>query len=90
MCYAAEQGVVGHYDECLPERAVEVGYECEDFVAVPGVEASGGFVGEDDAGSVHECAGDGDSLLLSARHLVRHMFLMLSKIYKIQHLIRFF
>lgn len=66
MCYAAEQGVVGHYDECLPERAVEVGYEGEDFVAVPGVEASGGFVGEDDSGLVDEGACNGGALAFAA------------------------
>ena len=66
MCYAAEQGVVGHDDECLSQRAVEVVYEGEDVVAVSGVEASGGLVGEDDAGFVDERACNGGALAFAA------------------------
>ena len=39
-----------------------------------GVEISGGFVGKDNGRIVHQCAGDGNTLHLSAGHLVRLMF----------------
>ena len=36
------------------------------FVAVPAVQAAGGFIGEADLWRVHQCAADGNTLLLSA------------------------
>ena len=55
-----------------------------------GIQISRWFIRKNNLRIYHKRSRYTDSLLLSARHLVWHMFLMLSKIYKIQHLIRFF
>ena len=49
----------------------EFAEQSEDVGAVFGVEVAGGFVGEDDAGSVDEGACDGDALLFAAGELGR-------------------
>ena len=45
--------------------------EAHDFVAGGGVEGAGGLVGQQDRRVVHEGAGDGDALALTAGELVR-------------------
>lgn len=46
--------------------ADEIKNEADDFASGFGVEISGGFVGEEDAGPVCQGAGDGDALLFAA------------------------
>ena len=45
-------------------------HQGHDFVAGLGVEIASGFVGQNDGRAVHQSAGDGDSLALSAGKLV--------------------
>lgn len=59
--------VVGGADDGDAFFAVEGFHELDNFLTGFGVEVSGGFIGEDDAGRVGEGSGDGDALLLSAR-----------------------
>ena len=66
-------GVVGDHEDGLVELAAGLAEHLEDGVGVLGVEVAGGFVGEDDGGTVDEGAGDGDALLLAAGELVGAM-----------------
>ena len=47
----------------------ELAEEVEDELTVGGIEVAGGFVGEDELGTVDEGAGDGDALLFAAGEL---------------------
>ncbi len=62
--------LVGHQDDGLPvlEELLE---EREDLFARGAVEVTGRLVGEEDAGRVHQRAGDRDALPLAAGELVR-------------------
>ena len=52
-----------------------------------GVEVARRLVGEDDIGVVEQGAGDGDALLLAARHLVWHRFALAAQSHFGQHLV---
>ena len=47
---------------------------CKDHFPGVGIEISGWFIGENDAGIIHQCSGNGDALLLSAGELRRSVF----------------
>ena len=70
VCDLGGLGVVGDHEDGLVELATGFAEHLKDGVGVFGVEVAGGFVGEDDGGTVDEGAGDGDSLLLAAGELV--------------------
>lgn len=63
------EGVVGYDNDCCAVGAIVAEEEVEDFAAGFGVEAAGGFVGENEIGVVCYGAGDGDALFLSAGQL---------------------
>ena len=52
---------------------VELGEQVHHLLAVLGVEVAGGLVGEDELGVGDHGAGDGDTLLLAARELLREV-----------------
>ncbi len=62
---------MGHQDDGNLLFAIESGEERHDLIAGLAVEVAGRFVCEDQPGVVGQCPGDGDSLLLSARELIR-------------------
>jgi hypothetical protein len=61
--------VVGDDDEAIAEIAMEPQKQIDDLVAGVNVEISGGFIGEDQGGTVAQGARDGDALLLAAGEL---------------------
>ena len=64
-------GFVGDHQHGEIALAAQVGEQIEDPLAGDGVEAAGGFVGEQDGRVVGESAGDGDALTLAAGELGR-------------------
>ena len=67
--FAGEGSVVGDHDYGLAVVAVEFFDDVHDLAAGFDVEVAGRFVGEEDAGVVHEGAGDGDALAFAAGEL---------------------
>ena len=61
--------VVGGEDERRPEALVELDHRVQDLVGVLGVEVGRRLVGQDDLGLLDHGPGDGDPLVLAARHL---------------------
>ena len=51
--------IVGGGDDSDAELFFHIGEELDDFFAGMEIEVAGGFVGEDDAWPVDQCAGDG-------------------------------
>ena len=66
-------GIVRHQDDGDPLR-VELLEHPQDFDAGVGIEVARRLVGQDQRGPIHHRSGDGDSLLLPARHLRRFVF----------------
>ena len=64
--HGGELGVVGYDDEGLAVLVAEGEEELVELAGVLGVEVAAGLVGQDGHGAVHQCAGDGDALLLAA------------------------
>jgi hypothetical protein len=62
---------VGDEHEGLSLLLIEADEEVHDLLASLGVEGAGRLVGPDDGRRIHQRAGDGDPLLLSAAHLGR-------------------
>ena len=62
--------IVCDHDNGQVELFVQFGDQGEDLLAGDTVEVAGGFVGEEEAGTGHEGAGNGDALLLAAGKLV--------------------
>ncbi len=60
---------MGHGDD-RDSGSVEFGENRHHFLGGVGVECAGGFVGQDQGGTVDDRAGDGDALLLTAGELV--------------------
>jgi len=58
--------VVGGEDEGEAERLVEVAHEVDELCGVTRVEVCGGLVGEDERGTMHDGASDGDTLTFAA------------------------
>ena len=61
--------VVGDHDPGLVLFVDQIGEDLDDLVGPFGVQAGGGFIGQDHAGVVDQGAGDGDPLLLAAGKL---------------------
>ncbi|PBE81477.1 hypothetical protein BGU32_18435 [Clostridioides difficile] len=65
--------IMGDHDDGLTKIVDAVTQEGEQIAAGLRIEGAGRLVGDDDVGAGHQGAGDGDALLLSARHLRRLM-----------------
>ncbi len=65
-------GLVGDDDERMTAR-VQFVEQMHDLLAGTRIEIARRFVGEDQRGLSHQCAGDGDALALAARELVGTM-----------------
>ena len=61
--------VVSNNHKRLSESAAEIEDKIVKFVGILGIEIAGRFVGEDYFGIVHQCAGNCNTLLFSARQL---------------------
>ena len=65
--------VVGNQEDGLAEAMVEFSEHIEDQLGVFGVEAAGGFVGQENLGAVDDGARNGDALLLASGKLIGPM-----------------
>src|SRR5699024_2690728 len=63
-------GIVGDHDDGLAEFVDRGPQNAQHLLTGVRVEVAGGFVGDDDIRLRHECAGDGDALLLAAGEFV--------------------
>lgn len=63
---AGDIWIVRHHDQGDAVFAIEPLEDCHDLDAGSGVQGSGGFIGEDDAGVVHQRPRDGHALLLTS------------------------
>ena len=61
--------VVRHHDDGLVEFVDCSAQKAKNFLGGVRIEVTGRFVCDDDCGAAHECAGNGDALLLATREL---------------------
>ncbi len=65
-CVFEQALVVSREDEGKTEAVIQVAHEVNELSGIARIEIGGGFVGEDKRGAVHDGAGDGNTLALSA------------------------
>src|ERR1700722_2700370 len=71
VCVGGAAWVVRHHDNRLAELAHRSAQEVEHLCRRIRVQVAGGLVGEDEVGSIDQCPGTGDPLLLATGHLAR-------------------